>query len=114
MSDNFLGKGDIFDSPEEVAKRLYQEMNDSLAVMTEEEFESWLDAKMEKQYIQVGTLKIPVAEGYKKAVWHYVAYLYYWKTPKRQAFIQLPIKRMSRSTLVDCSFFYITEILQKL
>lgn len=83
MSDNFLGKNDIFDSPEEVAKRLHEEMNDSFAEMTEEEFKSWLDAKMEKQYIQIGTLKIPVAEGYKKAVWHYVAYLYYWKTPKR-------------------------------
>lgn len=48
MSNNFLGKVDIFDSPEEVAKRLYEEMNNSFAKMMEEEFESWLDARKEK------------------------------------------------------------------
>lgn len=80
MSNNFLEK--VY-SPKKVAKRLYEEMNNSSAKMLEEEFESWLNAKMEKQYIQVGKLNIPVAEGYKRAVWHYVAYLYYWNTPKR-------------------------------
>ncbi len=83
MSDNFLGRNDIFDKPEEVAKRLFEELRDSFAEKTEEEFKSWVGAEMEKQYIQIGTLKIPVAESYKKALLSYMAYLYYWRTPKR-------------------------------
>lgn len=82
MSENFLGKTDIFDKPEEVAKRLYEELKDSFVKMTEEDFKKWINAEMEKTYIQVGNMKIAVAESYKKATYHYIAYLYYWKTPK--------------------------------
>lgn len=83
MSDNFLLKSDVFDKPNKVAELLFEALEEEFAKMTEEEFEGWMGGEIKKQYIRLGEQKIAVSIQYKKALLHYVAFLYYWKTPKR-------------------------------
>lgn len=69
--------------PREIAKILYEQHKASFSTMSNEEFESWLTAQIEKPYIQTSGNEIKIKEGYKKVIWRYVAFLHYWNAPKQ-------------------------------
>ena len=72
-----FARKDIFTKPENLAKHMYEAMEDSFAEMSDEEFKRWLNDEMKKPYICLEDQKIAIAIEFKKAMCYYLGFLYH-------------------------------------